>query len=177
MIGGIGLIGQITLYSRMTIRFGSLNCYQWSSILSPIAYALAPILALLSAPTVSAANHQPAILWIGIAAVLLLQVTGRVFSVPAAIVLLNSCVPHPSKLSTIHAIGTVVSSASRTLGPISSGYIYSASSNVGNAILPWWTLSLASLSGSVALFVTPARGCKKAEVDSAADSFEIEELL
>jgi hypothetical protein len=161
----------------MTIRFGSLNCYQWSSILSPIAYALAPILALLSAPTVSAASHQPAILWIGIAAVLLFQVTGRVFSVPAAIVLLNSCVPHPSKLSTIHAIGMVVSSASRTLGPVASGYIYSSSSSVGNAILPWWTLSLASLSGSVALFVTPARGCGKAEIDSAANSFEIEELL
>ncbi|RDW62078.1 hypothetical protein BP6252_11511 [Coleophoma cylindrospora] len=173
MIGGIGLIGQITLYSRITIRFGSVKCYQWFSILAPIAYALAPILALFSAPTVSAANHQPATLWIGITVVLLFQVTGRVFSIPAAIVLLNSCVPHPSKLSTIHAIGMVVSSAFRTLGPISSGYIYSASSSVGNAILPWWTLSLVSLSGCVALFVIPAWCGEKAKIESAADSFEL----
>ncbi|QSS49786.1 NAD dependent epimerase/dehydratase [Histoplasma capsulatum var. duboisii H88] len=55
--------------------------------------------------------------WISVVVVLFLQVLSRTFTLPASIILLNNCSPHPSVLATVHGIAQSVPSASRTTGP------------------------------------------------------------
>ncbi|PGH07120.1 hypothetical protein GX51_01907 [Blastomyces parvus] len=51
-------------------------------------------------------------------------VLSRTFTLPASIILLNNCSPHPSVLGTVHGIGQSVSSAFRTIGPVFAGSWY-----------------------------------------------------
>ncbi|KAB8346287.1 hypothetical protein FH972_023331 [Carpinus fangiana] len=118
IIGVFGLCMQFGVYSRVTHKLGVLPTFRLSNMFFPIAYTLAPLLVML--PTRSAAPHAAdgPWMWVGICCLLAIQVTGRTFSLPITQILINNCTPHPSVLGTMHGIGTSVSAATRTFGPI-----------------------------------------------------------
>src|SRR6202000_2471233 len=107
-------------------------------------------------PPESAAG--PAI-WIGISTLLFIQVLARTFALPAAVILVNNCCPHPSVLGTIHGMGTSVSSGMRTLGPVIAGWLFGNGLNTGIIGLAWWFFSIEAILGGISgLFMREGSG-------------------
>jgi hypothetical protein len=95
----------------------------------------------------------------GIILVLLLQVTARTFALPATIILLNNCSPHPSVLGTVHGMGQSVSAAFRTIGPVVAGWWYGGGLERGVVGASWWaTAGVAGLGCGVAMGVYEGSG-------------------
>ena len=150
ILGIVGLILQILLYPWANTRFGLMRCFRSSLLLFPVAYFLAPYLALLPS---SVPPPQPAagmLVWVGISTVLTLQVSARTFALPASIILVNNASPHPTVLGTIHGVGQSVSSAMRTLGPVAGGYWFGLGLEKGIVGLGWWAVAGISALGCVA---------------------------
>ncbi|KAF7875106.1 hypothetical protein EAF04_002278 [Stromatinia cepivora] len=142
IIGAMGLTLQFGVYSWVTHRLGVLYAYRYALALFPLAYALAPFLALF--PTRSESPHAAdgPWIWIGICSLLLLVVTGRTFALPSSLILINNCTPHPSVLSTIHGIAQSVSAGSRTLGPLVFSAVYGQGLKRGVVGMAWWILMI-----------------------------------
>jgi len=115
IMGFAGLILQIVIYPNIHGRLGTLKCYRAFSLLFPPVYAVSPCLVIISEKT-------GATTWFYIIIVLLIHITGRIFTIPASIMLLNNCSPHHSVLGVVHGIGQSTSAAFRTIGPIFAGY-------------------------------------------------------
>lgn len=98
---------------------------------------------------------------------------------PATIILLNNCSPHPSVLGTVHGIGQSVSAAFRTIGPIVSGWWYGAGLEHGVVGAAWWAIAGVSAAGCVtAVWVYEGSGHEiylEGEVDG--ETFETEVML
>lgn len=152
ILGIVGLVLQLTMYPWANGRFGLMRCFRYSLFLFPLAYFLAPYLSLV--PSTSNAPQPSAgiLVWLGISLVLFFQVTARTFALPASILLINNCTPHPSVLATIHGIGQSTSSAFRTIGPIAAGYWYGLGLRYDTVALAWWIIAAVSLLGCVVSF-------------------------
>lgn len=139
-IGAMGLLLQFGTYSWTTSKLGPLYTYRYALILFPIAYGLAPFLALV--PTKSDAPHavDGPWIWVAIASLLLVIVAGRTLALPSSLILINNCAPHPSVLSTIHGIAQSVSAGSRTLGPLVFSTLYGEGLKRGVVGMAWWIL-------------------------------------
>ena len=149
ILGIIGLIFQVLLYPWANSRFGLMRCFRYSLLLFPLAYFLAPYIALLPSTTVPPLPASGVLIWLGISLVLTLQVSARTFALPASILLVNNASPHPSVLGTIHGVGQSVSSAMRTLGPVAGGYCFGVGLEKGAIGLGWWTIASISVLGFV----------------------------
>ncbi|KAF9701771.1 hypothetical protein EKO04_000558 [Ascochyta lentis] len=150
ILGIVGLFLQILLYPWANSRFGLMRCFRYSLLLFPLAYFLAPYLALLPSATAPPRPTAGALVWLGISLVLTLQVSARTFALPASIILVNNASPHPSVLGTIHGVGQSVSSAMRTLGPVAGGYWFGLGLDKGVVGLGWWAIAGISALGCVA---------------------------
>ncbi|KAJ4384588.1 hypothetical protein N0V86_000188 [Didymella sp. IMI 355093] len=150
ILGIVGLALQILLYPRANARFGLMRCFRCSLPLFPMAYFLAPYLALLPSATAAPQPASGVLVWLGISLVLTLQVSARTFALPASIILVNNASPHPSVLGTIHGVGQSVSSAMRTLGPVAGGYWFGLGLDKGMVGLGWWAIAGISALGCVA---------------------------
>lgn len=144
ILGIIGMILQFSLYPPVNARLGTLKSFRYFSILFPVAYFLAPYLAILPSSIAAPAAAAGAFVWVGIILVLLLQVMARTFTLPASIILLNNCSPHPSVLGTIHGLGQSVSAGFRTVGPMISGLWFGAGLDVGVVGGAWWGTAIMS---------------------------------
>ncbi len=122
ILGILGMILQVFLYPPVHGRLGTLRSFRYFLLLFPIAYFFAPYLAVLPSSAEAPAAASGAFIWVGIVLVLLVQVTARTFTLPASIILLNNCSPHPSVLGTIHGVGQSVSAGFRTVGPVVGGW-------------------------------------------------------
>lgn len=150
ILGGLGMLLQIFLYPPVQARLGTLRGFQIFLALFPLAYFIAPYLAVTPS---SAPSPEPAsgfFVWFGIVLVLLLQVTGRTITLPASIILLNNCSPHPSVLGTIHGLGQSVSAGFRTVGPIVGGWWYGSGLDIGMVGASWWGIAGMSALGCAA---------------------------
>ncbi|KAK6586091.1 hypothetical protein PZA11_001148 [Diplocarpon coronariae] len=147
ILGAIGILLQFLIYPRINTRLGNVQCFRIFCILFPIAYALAPFLAVV--PT------DPAYLtWVCITLVIAIHTTGRIFVLPATIVLLNNCAPDPSVLGMVHGVGQTTSALFRTLGPVSAGWMFGKSFESGVIGAVWWGFAVVAVFGWVAsLFV------------------------
>lgn len=143
-LGFVGIILQLTLYPTINSRFGLLRSTRWSLFVFPMAYALAPYLALLI-------NHH-FVLWIGIVVVVFLQVAARTFAIPGSVLLINNSSPSPAMLGTIHGMGAATSSAFRTIGPIVAGHWYGQGLEKGVVGWAWWWLAFVSIFGVIPSF-------------------------
>jgi len=152
ILGVIGVILQFAMYPRVNARFGLVRSFRYSLFIFPLAYFLAPYLALLPSKTKPPYQATGALVWIGIGMVLFLQVAARTFALPATIILLNNCSPHPSVLGTIHGLGSSVSSTFRTFGPIASGRWYAIGLEKGTVGLGWWGITTVSILGCLSGF-------------------------
>lgn len=159
ILGVIGMFLQFTIYPSINGRLGTAKSYQYFLSLFPLAYALAPYIALAPSSTPPPGQANGPWVWIWIIVVLFCQVTARTFTLPTSIILLNNCSPHPSVLGTIHGIGQSVSSAFRTIGPIFSGAWYGYGLDIGMVGFAWWMIALVSVFGCVAaIFVYEGSG-------------------
>jgi len=143
LIGAVGLILQTTIYPRIQNRLGTMSCYRKFSSFFILTYALLPYAAFCSSRGEGAGFRA----WAVIIFLLLIHVTGRTFVLPTGAVLLNDCSTDPSSLTRVHGIGQVVSSASRTLGGMVSGYWYGIGIRYGVVGTAWWAVSLVALLG------------------------------
>ncbi|KAM0332585.1 hypothetical protein ACHAQA_002869 [Verticillium albo-atrum] len=148
LLGLLGLPLQLVLYPRLHARLGTLRSYRYFLPLFSVAYILAPGLAAL--PSSSSAGVAGAVvMWAGIAVVAACQVLARTFTMPAGIMLLNNCSPHPSVLGTIHGLGQSVAAGFRTVGPVASGWLYGVGLDAGSVIVGWWGVAGVAMLGSV----------------------------
>lgn len=141
VLGVIGITLQLLLYPPTTTRFGTLVCFRWSLALFPLAYVLAPYLALVPSTTLPPTQASGPLLWLALSLVLLIQVLARTFALPGSIILLNNCSPHPSVLGTLHGIAQSVGSAARTVGPLLGGWGFGKGLEKGVVGGVWWCLA------------------------------------
>ncbi|KAL9110708.1 MAG: hypothetical protein Q9227_004700 [Pyrenula ochraceoflavens] len=147
ILGIFGVVLQFSLYPTLSSRWGLLRSFQLSLLLFPLAYFLAPYLALLPSSSPAPLPASGFLIWAGIAVVLFLQVAARTFALPATIILLNNASPHPSVLGTIHGLGSSASSTFRTIGPIAAGRWFGTGLQRDMVGLAWWGLSAVSILG------------------------------
>jgi hypothetical protein len=145
IIGFTGIPVQIFLYPAIHARLDTLPCYRLFASLFPIAYALAPFVALLPI-------HQTALIWAMLALILLIHTIARTFTLPATIMLLNSCTPHTSVLGAVHGAGQSVSAAFRTLGSVIGGFWFAWSLQRGIVWLAWWAVAVEAVVGWLLLW-------------------------
>lgn len=159
ILGVMGMFLQFTVYPSINGRLGTAKSYQYFLSLFPLAYALAPYIALAPSTVPPPGQANGPWVWFWIIVVLFCQVTARTFTLPTSIILLNNCSPHPSVLGTIHGIGQSVSSAFRTIGPIFSGAWYGYGLDIGVVGFAWWLIALVSIFGcAAAIFVYEGSG-------------------
>jgi hypothetical protein len=149
ILGILGMAVQLILYPPVHARLGTLQSFRFFLLLFPIAYFLAPYLAVIPSSTPLPASASGVWIWIGITLVLLLQVTARTFTLPATIILLNNCSPHPSVLGTVHGIGQSVSAGFRTAGPVVAGRWYGLGLEVDMVGAAWWGVAAVATIGCV----------------------------
>jgi len=147
ILGFLGMFLQVTLYPPVQARLGTMRSFRYFFILFPVAYFLAPYLSILPSSTPAPEPSSGFFIWAGIILVLLLQVTARTFTLPASIILLNNCSPHPSVLGTIHGLGQSVSAGFRTVGPVVGGWWYGYGLDIGMVAWGWWLVAAASMFG------------------------------
>ncbi|KAG4027954.1 hypothetical protein MFRU_025g00210 [Monilinia fructicola] len=149
ILGVLGMALQVLLYPRVHARLGTLLCFRFFLPLFPIAYLFAPYLAVLPSSTSAPEPAAGPAIWIGIFLVLLLAVSARTFTLPATIILLNNCSPHPSVLGTIHGIGQSVSAGFRTVGPVVGGIWYGQGLEKGMVGWAWWETGVVAAAGCI----------------------------
>lgn len=146
-LGTIGITLQLLAYPPLAARLGTTRSYRAALLLFPLAYAVIPYLALIPSTTTEEASG--ALVWLGIAGALVLVVAGRTFALPAGVILVNNCCPHPSVLGTLHGVGQSVSSGARTVGPVVGGWVFGVGLRLGVVGLAWWGLAGVAVVGAV----------------------------
>lgn len=141
ILGVIGLCLQIGIYPWLSSRLGTVGSWRLFLMLPPLTYFLVPYLSVV--PSASPPPHPKdgVMVWIAIIGVLLLQVLGRTFTLPAQTILVNNCTPHPSVLGSVHGIGQSVSSFARSIGPILGGFLYGLGLARGVVGAVFWCLA------------------------------------
>lgn len=155
ILGAFGIFLQIFLYPNLSARLGTVRSWRLALLFFPCTYFLVPYLSLVPS---SAASPPPApkdgiAVWVAISGVLLCQVIGRTFALPAQTILVNNCTPHPSVLGTVHGIGQSVSSFARTIGPVLCAFLYGIGLANGVVGAVFWGLSGVAICGLVASFL------------------------
>ena len=151
ILGIIGILTQFFLYPRLSARLGTVLSFQVAAWLFPLAYSLTPFLALVRSASPAPAPADGWRVWAALVGVLLVQVLGRTFAIPATTILVNNASPHPSVLGTVHGIGQSVSSAMKTVGPVAISWMYAEGLSMGFVALAWWCMAGMAVVGAVAL--------------------------
>ena len=177
ILGFIGLFLQLGLYPLVTARWGTITTWRVALLCPPIAYTLVPYLAVV--PSTHPSPHQAdgPWVWLSLLGVLAVQVLGRTFVLPGAIILVNNCSPSSSVLGTVHGIAQSVSSAARTVGPMLGAWGFGKGLDAGVVGAVWWALAgMAMLGFGVSGFVREGNGLEK-EADENGEESEKEGLV
>lgn len=150
IFGTIGICMQLFIYPVVNAKLGVVKSWRIFLYCFPVAYALAPYLAVVPSRTPPPAEKDGILLYLAMCGVLFIQVLARTFALPAATILINNCSPHPSVLGSIHGIGQSVSSGARTIGPVLGGFFYGLDLSHGVVGAVWWGLSGVAICGCVA---------------------------
>ncbi|KUL82877.1 hypothetical protein ZTR_09026 [Talaromyces verruculosus] len=138
--GAIGMFIQILIYPQINDIIGVVNSYRYFSCLFPLSYFALPLLGLIP-------ETATVTIWAAIFLTLMIHVTGRVFVIPATLIVLNNSAPSPELLGKVHGIGQMASSLFRTLGPFFAGYLYQASLQLQSIIFAWWVVAGLAIVG------------------------------
>jgi hypothetical protein len=153
VLGIIGMVLQIFAYPPIHARLGTLRGFRYFMALFPVAYFLAPYLAVLPSATDAPAPASGIVIWVYMTAVVVFQVMARTVTLPASIILLNNCSPHPSVLGLVHGLGQSVSAGFRTVGPVVGGWWYGASLEAGVVGASWWAIAGVAALGCASSFL------------------------
>jgi hypothetical protein len=152
LLGAIGITMQLGLYPRLSSRLGTVLSWRMCLFLFPLAYTLMPFLSLVPSTTPPPSQKTGPALWAALLGVLFVQVTGRTFGLPAQMILVNNCSPHPSVLGTLHGAGQSVSSLARTVGPVAGGWLYGLGLSHGFVGGVWWGLAAVAVCNLIVSF-------------------------
>ncbi|GAP86660.1 putative MFS transporter [Rosellinia necatrix] len=159
VLGVIGMVLQIFAYPSIHARLGTLRGFRYFMALFPVAYFLTPYLAVLPSATEAPAPASGIIVWMFMTVVQVFQVMARTVTLPASIILLNNCSPHPSVLGLVHGLGQSVSAGFRTVGPVVGGWWYGAGLEAGVVGASWWAVAgLAALGCASSFFIYEGSG-------------------
>lgn len=150
VLGFIGISMQLFVYPPVNAKLGTIKSWRIFLFCFPVAYIIVPFLAIVPSKSPPPAEKDGILLWAALCGVLFIQVLGRTFALPATIILINNCSPHPSVLGTIHGMGQSVASAARTLGPIAGGWLYGLGLTHGVVGGVWWGLSGVAVTACIA---------------------------
>jgi hypothetical protein len=142
ILGVIGILLQILIYPSANDKYGVLPLYRIFVYGFPIAYLLAPYLAILPSSSSAPKPASGPVVWLGLCFVLFFFVVSRTFVLPATMILINNCSPHPSVLGTVHGVAQSVGSAARTMGPAVAGFLFGIGLDIGVVGLAWWILAV-----------------------------------
>lgn len=147
ILGAIGITLQLFVYPKVSARLGTVRSWRTFLCCFPLSYFLVPYLSVVPSTTAPPEAKTGAAVWLSLFGVLLIQVLGRTFALPAQTILVNNCSPHPSVLGTVHGLGQSMSSGARTIGPMLGGVVYGVGLNAGYVGLFWWCLSVIAICG------------------------------
>lgn len=150
VLGVLGISLQLFVYPTLSATMGTVRSWRLFLTCFPFTYFLVPYLSLVPAASPPPHPKDGIAVWVSIAGVLLFQVVGRTFALPAQTILVNNCTPHPSVLGTVHGLGQSVSSFARTVGPMLCGLFYGLGLANGVVGAVWWGLSGVAVCGAVA---------------------------
>ncbi|KKY36510.1 putative mfs transporter [Diaporthe ampelina] len=169
ILGVLGMLLQVVMYPPVHARLGTLRSFRYFLVIFPVAYLLAPFLAVMPQSTggdgATTTTSTSTVLWFGIVLILFLHTSARTMTLPASIILLNNCSPHPSVLGTIHGIGQSVSAGFRTVGPIVGGYWYGIGLDWGMVAFSWWAVGAVAVGGWVASLMLYEGSGKEIELE------------
>lgn len=117
-------------------------------MLLPIVFSLTPYLVLVPSTTNPPEASSGVLVWLAITTLLSLAVIARTFALPSQIILVNNASPHLSRLGTLHGIAQSVSSAARTLGPISWSWLLGYGLSRGIVGLAYWGMAVFAVAGA-----------------------------
>lgn len=143
---------QLFLYPRLSARLGTIRSWRTFLFLFPITYLVLPFLSVVPSSTAPPSEKTGLAIWVAIGGVLLVQVSGRTFALPAQTILVNNCTPHPSVLGSVHGIGQSVSSLARTIGPVAGGWLYGLGLSHGLVGGVFWGMAGVAVTGVVISF-------------------------
>lgn len=169
ILGILGMALQIFLYPPVHARLGTLRGFRWFLPLFPVSYFLAPYLAILPSTSEPPAPASGPAIWIYMTLVQFLQVTARTITLPASIILLNNCSPHPSVLGLVHGLGQSVSAGFRTVGPVVGGWWYGAGLEAGMVGASWWAVALVAAMGCMSAMLVYEGSGHEILLDGEAD--------
>ncbi|KAI1493640.1 major facilitator superfamily domain-containing protein [Biscogniauxia mediterranea] len=159
VLGILGMLLQIFAYPSIHARLGTLRGFRYFMPLFAVAYFLAPYLAVLPSSTETPAPASGPFIWMYMTIVQVFQVMARTVTLPASIILLNNCSPHPSVLGLVHGLGQSVSAGFRTVGPVVGGWWYGASLESGMVGASWWGVAaVAALGCGASLLIYEGSG-------------------
>ncbi|PHH83148.1 hypothetical protein CDD82_3441 [Ophiocordyceps australis] len=141
ILGAIRIPMQLFLYPDLAGRLGTLRAWRLSLLCFPLTYFLIPYLAVVPSASPPPEPKTGLTVWLAICVILFIQATGRTFSQPSQIILINNCSPHPSVLGTVHGLGQSATSGANTIGPMIGGFVYGIGLGAGVVGLVWWALS------------------------------------
>jgi hypothetical protein len=167
ILGVLGMLLQVVMYPPVHARLGTLRSFRYFLVVFPVAYLLAPFLAVLpqSIDGEDGTSTRSTVLWFSIVLILFLHTSARTMTLPASIILLNNCSPHPSVLGTIHGIGQSVSAGFRTVGPIVGGYWYGVGLDWGMVAFSWWAVGAVAVGGWIASLMLYEGSGKEIELE------------
>lgn len=154
--GIFGILIQLCIYPTLQAWLGTLRSYRVALTIFPFAYILAPYICLIP-------HNYPTLQYFSIALILFLQVTARTFGIPSSVILLTNSAPTPLALGAVHGVGNMLSSLSRTVGPMLGGVIFGWGLDSGVVGTVWWSYLLLISAGGLAWSWTLKEGERPTE--------------
>ncbi|KAF2643702.1 MFS general substrate transporter [Massarina eburnea CBS 473.64] len=160
-LGICGILLQLFIYPHLQKRIGTLGVFRLANFIFPIAYVLAPFLALLGGHAIAK--------WPAMGAVLFAQVMARTMAIPSSVILLTEAAPRRNVLGTVHGAGNTLSALASATGPVVGGLLLARGIDAGYVGIVWWCwLLVVALSALVWSFVLEKR-------EEDGDALELEE--
>ncbi|OHW95278.1 major facilitator superfamily transporter [Colletotrichum incanum] len=147
--GLVSLLVQLTLYSRVQHRLGTLRMWRLCQLGFPLLYFALPYLVVMPSTTSPPAGKQGVVFWIYLLFLELGVVATATFVIPAGLVLTNGSTPHPSALSRTHAIAFIATGVTRSLTSAMSGVIYAYGSSHHMTGLAFWINVFVAMIGCI----------------------------
>lgn len=101
-------------------------------------------------------------LWIGVGAVLMLQIMARTGAQPGSVMLLTNAVEDRAVLGSVNGVGVSMAGLSRAVGPVVGGLVYAVGLEAGVVGVVFWGMAgVAGVGVGSAWWVKEGRGIEE----------------
>lgn len=142
--GVFGMLIQFFVFPPFARKYGVLNCLKACALTFPLVYVAVPFTALLQ----SDSSRQGVMM-----VLMLIKGFAGIFAFPCSTILLTNSAASLKILGTLNGVATSVSAIGRAAGPALSGAMFSIGVDIEYVVVPWWTLALVAVVGSVPIWM------------------------